>query len=696
MSRSLSNACWLIVVLVASCSYAYGQNTANLKVYVNDRTPINPDIFGVNNDWRQISNTAFPDFTSAFEAIDYGVFRFPGGWESEYYDWASNSTPAWGDESPEVPGASVATLKNNVSNYSIVVPTRIAMDVSYGSAEWDAALVSLKLIAKDAIDRADPTAIKYVEIGNEWWLQYAGGSSRANKLLKYSKIAMTIAGYINNQYPNRTFKLLVNGDYTVPSEFSTMKEYFTEAYDAIDGVALHTYTGYTTDTHDIAELGKRIQACASNFNSLKEMCVYASEWMPSRDYNERRLYMEAANILPDIFHIYARNKVEAAAYWPPVNNSVPGLGLVNWNASVTFPCGQMIGDMVKSFKGEVVRTISDDITITGALQDESSLVLYVTGKDYAETDVTISFNGFTVETIKSVKKFRPYDYSQTDLAKPYLVETASASLASDEVTLTINSGGRYEIFKIELSGHLVQDEGMRLIDFETPVNASPVFGATFERITNEENTGINVTSNCGQIGRTSLNWYELIDLPCDFSVPANEKRYVHILIAYPEQPDFGLRINEESTTTRSMNHYTDIGNWQDMVIEIEGGATGKQVSQLRISGDIGIENATGDYVLNNTDKVGLIDEIIVNENSNPRMLSTAIEGEVERLNFKLYAHQGSIYFDSYDERMPQVSIYNSYGALVWGSFENQFEYKVPAPGLYIVKVGNATKKLMVL
>ncbi len=696
MRRVLSNTCWLIVVLVISCSYANGQNTANLKVYANDRLPINPDIFGVNNDWRQISNTAFPDFISAFEAIDYGVFRFPGGWESEYYDWASNSTPAWGAESPAVPGASVASLKSNVSNYSIVVPTRLAMDETYGSAEWDAALVSLKLIAKDAIDRADPKAIKYIEIGNEWWLQYAGGSSRANKLLKYSKIAMTIAGYIDGQYPNRAFKLLVNGDYTVPSEFSTMKEHFTEAYDAIDGVALHTYTGYTTDTHDIAYLGKGIQSCASNFNSLKEMCVYASEWMPSRDYNERRLYMEAANILPDIFHIYARNKVEAAAYWPPVNNSVPGLGLVNWNASVTFPCGQIIGDMAKSFKGEVVRTISDDITITGALQDESNLVLYVTGKDYAETDVTISLNGFAVEAIKSVKKLRPYDYSQTDLAKPYLVENASASLGADEVSFTINSAGSYEIFKIELSGHLVQDEDITLIDFEKPVNASPAFGATFKRVTNEINTGFNATSNCGQIGRTSVNWYELVDLPCDFSVPANEKRYVHILIAYPEQPDFGLRINEESATIRSMNHYTDIGNWQDMVIEIDGGTSGKQVSQLRISGDIGVENDLGDYVLNNTNKFGLIDEIIVNENSNPRTVVTAIDTETKSLNYKLYAQQGVIYFEGHDGRMAQISIYNSCGALVWASFDKQFEYKVPTSGLYIVKVGFTTKKLMVL
>ncbi|MGQ1784877.1 hypothetical protein [Saccharicrinis sp. GN24d3] len=675
-----------------------GQAIANLKVYANDRVAISSDLFGINNDWRQISNTAFPDFVTSFESINYGVFRFPGGWESEFYSWSSNSTPGW-DKTPSEPGASVTSLKAEVQNYSIVVPTVTAMEKTYGSAQWDAAINNLKLVAKDAITRADPDKVKYVEIGNEWWLQAAGGSSRANKLLKYSKIAMEITGYIHAQFPTRSFKIFVNGDYTVPEEFTAMKTHFSEivSYNAVDGVALHTYTGYTTDTHNISELGERIEACAKNFNSQKDMLVYLSEWMPSRDYNERRLYMEAANIIPDIIHIYAREGVDAAAYWPPVNNSVPGLGIVNWNGSVVFPCGQILGEMAASFKGDVVRTVSDRITITGALQDPNNLVLFVMGKDFEKTDVIVTVSGFSIDHIKSVKKLRSEDYFSTDKAAPYKTEAGSATLlSSNEISFEINKNGQYEIFKIELSGSPLEETSINLIDFESPVSVTEDYGAIFNIVDNPDNRSLNGTSTCGQIGRTSSNWYELVDIETSFSIPAGDTRYLHMMVLYDKQPDFILRLNQAGNegNIRPLNTYTDLGKWQDLVFELNGGTNGIDVNNLRLMGDCGFENDPAGFVLE-ASTFGWIDEIFLNENSIPRSYDTAVGKGIKDQDYEVYSSNGKIYVEILYGLHTQINVYNNMGVLVESAEDAHLEFEVPAAGLYIVQIGNHTEKLIV-
>ncbi|WP_298553322.1 hypothetical protein [uncultured Algibacter sp.] len=422
-----------------------------LSVDATDGININPLLFGVNNDWRQIPDNTFPNFSGTLNNIGTTIVRYPGGWESEFYAWTSNTTPGW-NNAPSTPGASVSTLKSNISNYSIVLPTVDAMNVAVGSSQYNIAMDKLKAKAKEAITVSN-IGNGIVEIGNEWWLQFAGGGSRAQKLDKYVQVAMDIAEYIQSEFPSRTFKLLINGDYTQPQEFTTMKNKFTKAYDAIDGVALHTYTGYSTDTHNIADLEKRIVDCANNFNPNKNF-KYLSEWMPARDYNERALYMEAANIIPDIIHIYARTGSEAAAFWPPINTSIPGLGLTNWNYSKVFPTGQIFGDMAASYTGKALKTTSNKFHLAAALQDANTMVLYVTGAKESGKKVAVKVNGFTINSIEKVERFVPFDYSDTAKAEGYLEQTATAELSTNnEVVFDINKEGLYQIYKIVIKGN---------------------------------------------------------------------------------------------------------------------------------------------------------------------------------------------------------------------------------------------------
>ncbi len=429
----------------------------NIAIYVADNVTINPDLFGVNNDWKFISDEAFPIFAAKFKELNLGKIRYPGGWESEWVDWESNTAPQWKDE-PELSGASIMTLKSNIADYSIVVPTQRALKLEYGTDDWDKATNALKLTAKEAIEKAGASQIKYVEIGNEWWLQWAGGVSRGEKLKNYSKLAMNLTGYLSQQYPDRSFKILINGDFTQPQEFAKMKDYFTAFYDEIDGIALHTYTGYQPEkgkeNYDIATLGEMIESCAKNFNPNKKLIVYASEWMAARAYNEGRIYMEAANIIPDIMQIYAMAGVDAAAYWPPVNSTVPGVGLLNWSGAATYPCGQILSEMATSFKGKAVKTVSDSkIKIAAALQDSEHLVLFVTGKDNLASTVTVNLHNFKITQIKNIEKFRPADYMQTNKAAPYIVhQEQQIDFSPSSFSFEINKAGSYEIFKFELTG----------------------------------------------------------------------------------------------------------------------------------------------------------------------------------------------------------------------------------------------------
>ncbi|NJX16384.1 hypothetical protein [Tamlana crocina] len=434
-----------------------GEEEVNADVVImvdaTDGVDISPEIFGVNNDWRLVPDNTFSAFASTLGTIGSTVVRYPGGWESEFYDWTTNTTPRW-DKSPDTPGASIETLKSNVSNYSIVLPTEEAMITAVGSSQYNLAIANLKTRAKQAINMSGINSVNggLVEIGNEWWLQWAGGVSRSQKLDKYVNIAMDLTEYIVSEYPNRKFKLLINGDYTQPQEFTTMKNKFTRGYGAIDGVGLHTYTGYVTDSHNIADLEERIKECADNFNPDKNF-KYLSEWMPSRDYNERALYMEAANIIPDIIHIYARSGAQAAAYWPPINSPVPGLGITNWNYSKVFPTGQILGDMAASYKGKSLKTTSNKVHLAAALQDANTMVMYITGAKESGKKVAVKVNGFTINSIQSVERFVPADYNDTAKAEPYLTETASAQISSNHVVVDVNKEGLYQIYKIVVKGN---------------------------------------------------------------------------------------------------------------------------------------------------------------------------------------------------------------------------------------------------
>lgn len=424
------------------------ENTVDIRIYTNDQVPISDVLFGVNNNWKTITNTNYSNFESALEGISYQGIRFPGGWESEYYDWSTNTTPGW-KNSPTLPGASISTLNStNPSSLSIVVPTARAMNLNIGSNKWDEAIEQCKAEAVDAINLAGVNKILSVEIGNEWWLQYGGGVSRSEKCSKYADIAKRIAKHIKITFPSSNFKLLVNGDYTVPSEFTTIKNIFGADIQYIDGVALHPYAGYDSSTHNITSVGSNIASCKAN---IGKNYVHLSEWAPSKAYNNNKMYAQGANVLVELFHEFARSGADAAAYWPPLNTSIVGLGLFNSTYSVAWPTGQIFKDMSINYKGMALSTETNGSIKAVASRNGKRITVYVAGMDNPQTTVRIRIVGNTPKSgIVESKIFVPGNTSNTAAASQMnLISNPSVYNSSiNGYIFAINQTCQYSIQKL--------------------------------------------------------------------------------------------------------------------------------------------------------------------------------------------------------------------------------------------------------
>ena len=85
---------------------------------------ISPGIYGVNNNWDEVSAEDFPVFADTLSRIGYAAMRYPGGWESEYLDWHANRTPGW-NLTPARAGVGPSSFRamNHQSTY--VLPSQL-------------------------------------------------------------------------------------------------------------------------------------------------------------------------------------------------------------------------------------------------------------------------------------------------------------------------------------------------------------------------------------------------------------------------------------------------------------------------------------------------------------------------------------------------------------------------------------------
>lgn len=251
-------------------------------------------------------------------------------------------------------------------------------------------------------------------------------------------------------------------------------------------------------------------------------------------------------------------------------------------------------------------------------------------------------------------------------------------------------------------GTSVFGQSTMLNDFEpgSPSNVSR-YGVTsnITIVANPFPGGLNSTATCAQVSRTTTNWYELFAFPVNFTVSANTKKYVHMLVNYYAQPDIAIRYdgadeNADGTATfRALNKYTDLGNWQDLVFEIDGGTSGSTVKAILVMPDLGFENTPAQLVLNNTDKLGYIDEILVSDSSTAlgvndfhsnNLVAVYPNPTTDVLNVSNILPNSSIAINSIDGK----NVYNSKSI----NDNLTLSTKGWSKGLYIVTIKNGSQK----
>ena len=217
------------------------------------------------------------------------------------------------------------------------------------------------------------------------------------------------------------------------------------------------------------------------------------------------------------------------------------------------------------------------------------------------------------------------------------------------------------------------------------------YGATYANVANPNVTGLNSTANCGKIGRTSGNWYELIQYPVNVTFPANSTQYIHVLVNYAAQPDISMRL-DGATDIRPNSFYTNFGQWQDLVFTINGGSTGFTSTNLTLLNDLGFNNTPAGFVLNDTDKFGYLDEIVLSSDFAPRS-TTALNNPV--VSSKIYSLDGNIIIEN-STIAGIVTVYNSLGQkVIIKQIEKSGTISIKNKGIYFVNIGNQTTKVLV-
>ena len=236
-------------------------------------------------------------------------------------------------------------------------------------------------------------------------------------------------------------------------------------------------------------------------------------------------------------------------------------------------------------------------------------------------------------------------------------------------------------------------------------------GATSFFVEANPNTTGNTSANVGRVIRNSGNWFELFgfDLASPYTVAAGETKYLHVYVNYPAQPDVSVRMNSVDASAdggpdvRALNAYTDFGQWQDLVFQLDGGTSGITVNSILMLPDLGFQNDPVGQILNNTDAFAFVDNFRFTDSETPEVLSVN-NFELDN-SISLYPNPArSTFTISTKENITidYVSIFNILGERVAqsaASLNNQYDVSGLASGLYVIRItddkgGFATKKLM--
>lgn len=286
----------------------------------------------------------------------------------------------------------------------------------------------------------------------------------------------------------------------------------------------------------------------------------------------------------------------------------------------------------------------------------------------------------------------------------YLI-TNNIQLSSFDMNPDLNnwgggSGGTYNFDEIILSNSPLPRgttflTGNNLYDFE-PGTAANITGISTSAdannpvtypVANPYQTGINTTANCGKrVAASTTNWWTGFSFTFinPVQVDANHK-YLHIMMAAPadgQQVSFDVKQGTTNVIADGVATITTANIWQDVVLDVSSMA---YISGMSIKCGNWNGTAAGDYYF---------DEIYIDGNSAPRTNQTT-DLRNEKSLFKAYSINKNIYIENNGSES-SVQIFNENGKNIFDKkIQNSEAIPVSVSGLYFVKTGNQTIKLLV-
>lgn len=437
--------------------------------------PISPHLFGANNSWYWVPAARFNSFCKSL-ADNAGVtlLRFPGGFESEHYNWDDNSLNPKYKHYTRVPGASPAQAIGDMGagNVSFVVPTQDAFFAKSRPARQRWADEAGRLVRRYGGQVHD------WEIGNEWY-HFGGAPKHYHAYLKrYCELVsnyVPVMGSAAKEAGHR-INMYVSVNWVRPHDLVLMRKWIPpHIWKQFDGLNIHVYTGFRPgdkSPYPPRPIGQ-VQDTIHELRTLSgKHLVYVSEWMADLRDNGHSGGLINAHYMLEIVGQFAAAGVQLAAYWPAVcpqflkdGARMPQSGTVTLVTDLPgFPVdadGQAMKWLSEHFRGHALQTRISGTSakaISARMPDGKLTVFIMTGSGSPNQLLRVRVAGKAWNKITS---------AQIMWAGQGRMNRGSANIshlptkivrheASKEVELIVNPGGvkrgtSWEVARLELS-----------------------------------------------------------------------------------------------------------------------------------------------------------------------------------------------------------------------------------------------------
>jgi hypothetical protein len=376
---SLGLRCFAVLVAGAGVSgmtpaFANGGAVKTISISMQPQAPINALMYGANYQWDSTAGSQFPAWINSLTSYaaqpsaPVTFFRYPGGWDGEWYDWGANQMYPGGPAST-APGEPPGPFLKSVQPMSVGMATRAASFVLSTRNVIHASPPSTlpAAITQQTDDYVSLISlyqnnVSYWEIGNEWWLQNGAGSNTAPlsanngltiNLTRYAALVAAAAPVLKADFPN--IKLYVTADWTTAGgepandQFVQLRNLVgPAAWADIDGISIHTYCGLTVAASLCSALPAQVAAIKQDTGKTD---IYASEWSlgPAQVPNDYGI--QNANATVSAFRDMAEAGITKATYWPSMGQD-PSIALTT-GTSLTVT-GMLFRAMSRLYEGEAI------------------------------------------------------------------------------------------------------------------------------------------------------------------------------------------------------------------------------------------------------------------------------------------------------------------------------------------------------